>query len=31
MEADEVSQEIHYLADTTQSMHGTIMDYSMIK
>ena len=30
VEADEVSHEIHYLADTTQSMHGTAaMDYSM--
>ena len=32
VEADEVSHEIHYLADTTQSMHGTAsIDYSMIK
>ena len=31
VKADEVSHEIHYLSDTTQSMHGTAIDYSMIK
>ena len=30
VEVDEVSHEIHYLSDTTQSMHGTARDYSMI-
>ena len=26
VEADEMSQEIHYLSDTTQSMHRSVVD-----